>query len=89
MRKLIALCLLLCVMPLVACETVPIEVITNEVPASLLEPEPEPAPPNVNTGDDTTDYKNATAYLEELKFAFRENYNKLLGIKELVNDHRN
>lgn len=88
MRKLSVLCLPLCVMLLVACNGVPIEVLTNEVPASLLEAEPEPAPPNVNTGDDTQDYKNATAYLEELKFAFRENVNKLLGIKELVNANR-
>ena len=87
MRKLNVLCLLLCVTLLAACSH-DIEVVANEIPASLLEAEPEPSPPNVKTGDDTQDYKNATAYLEQLRFAFRENFNKLTGIKELINADR-
>lgn len=42
-------------------------VVTNEIPSSLLQLEPEIPRPDVDTGDDTLDAKNATAYLYQLE----------------------
>lgn len=67
-----------------ACADKPVKIVTNEVPMSLTEPTKEPPAPNVDTGDDTRDFKNATAYVEKLKAALRSNIDKLNSIRKLL-----
>lgn len=50
-----------------ACSTNEPIVVTNEIPLSLLQIEPTVPRPDVDTGDDTLDAKNATAYLYALE----------------------
>lgn len=64
MRKLSVLCLLSCVMLFGACSTSDVpDVVENQVPVSLLQIEQPLQRPDVDTGDDTLDFKNATSYL--------------------------
>lgn len=89
MKKLTVLCLTLCVMCLTGCSLndEPV-VITNEIPASLLEPVAAPVRPNVNTGDDTQDFKNGTRYVAELESVNSQNTDKILAIKSLVKENQ-
>lgn len=50
-----------------ACSTTEPTVVTNEIPSSLLQREPTIERPDVDTGDDTLDFKNAVAYLYQLE----------------------
>lgn len=67
MRKLSALCLTSCVMLFGACSTTETTVTANQVPESLLRIEEPVQRPDVDTGDDTLDAKNATAYVYALE----------------------
>lgn len=86
MKKLSALCLILCVIVTSACSGIekPAPVVTNRVPLSLLSCKDEPEEPNVNTGDDTEDFKNASAYNYMVKDAGTDCRNKLARVKETL-----
>lgn len=90
MKRLIALCLILCAGLLSACngpERPPV-VIANEVPQSLLICAPEPEKPSFNTGDPAQDFKNAAAYAAKCKAAGAECRARLESVARLVNQRQ-
>lgn len=85
MKLSLALCLSLCGMFLAGCSTPTPVIVQNEVPPSLLIPTPFPARPNVNTGNDTLDFKNASEYVIKLEASNEQNIAKINAIHKLIN----
>lgn len=85
MKKRTVICLLLCVTLLAACATRDLFVVENEVPKSLLRLEPAIPRPNVNTGNNTRDYKNGVLYLYSLEDRIALYENRILCIEAILN----
>lgn len=86
MKQLIALCLILCVMLLSACNGLqtPPPIVENAVPESLLECAPQPPKPDFNTGSNKKDFQNATTYTAQVKTAGEDCRSKLGKVKSLI-----
>ena len=61
-----------------------VPIVTNNVPDYLRECKAEPVKPNVNTGNNTRDFKNATNYVYELRDAGADCRNKLSSVTAIL-----